>query len=229
MDRLAAMGPAAQASVPGVYAWAVTVTPVAWSRGAPVLAKVAAGLALLALVSGILGERRWGERARYVSLWGFVLASACVWSATPLALGPLRVEAPRGVAGMLGWALFALASAAPAIDSDRAMASVVHDEALPARKSPARGEALYVFAAGTLAMALQVVGWRIKNTERALLVRFVALAAGLAVIGAAADLALARHCLRSHRSRSARLRQAMAPLVALGMLVFAGVLFAFYD
>src|SRR5450631_552279 len=96
-QRLSAFGAAAQASVPGVYAWGVTVAPAAWSRGASTLAKIAAIAAVLALVGGVPGERLWGGRARVVSLWGFVLASALAWSAAPAALGPWRVDAARGV------------------------------------------------------------------------------------------------------------------------------------
>src|ERR1700722_9461866 len=100
--RLSAMGAAAQASVPGLYAWGVTVAPVAWSRGASAVAKVAAVAALAALAGGVAAERRWGTRARIIALWGFVLACALAWSAAPTPLGPLRIDAPRGLAGMLG-------------------------------------------------------------------------------------------------------------------------------
>src|SRR5882672_6171857 len=103
LGRLSATGAAAQANVPGAYAWAVTVAPAAWSRGAPALAKVAAVAALLALFGGMAGERAWGARARFASLWGFVLASALAWSSAPAALAPLRVDSLRGLAGMLGW------------------------------------------------------------------------------------------------------------------------------
>jgi hypothetical protein len=245
--RLSAIGPAAQASVPGVYAWGVTVAPAVWSRadflamlhggdpqrglfqallGGPTVAKLAALLAVSALAGGVVGERRWGGRARFFSLWGFVLASALAWSAVPASLGPLRIDAPQGIAGMLGWALFALASAAPALEGRRAEARVVDERPLVPRKTFTRGDAGYVAGGAIIAAVLQIIGWRVASAERALLVRFVALAAGLAVIGAATDVALARHVPRVRRSRRRRLRGAMALLVAIAILALAGLLFA---
>ncbi|HEY3819534.1 MAG TPA: hypothetical protein VGL81_20330 [Polyangiaceae bacterium] len=225
-QRMSAVGAAAQASVPGIYAWGVTVAPAAWSRGAPVLAKVAALAAVASLLGGVLGERRWEGRARTVSLWGFVLSSALAWSAAPMALGPLRVDTPRGVAGMIGWALFAFASAAPALQGRREEQRLVGGADLVPRKTLARGDAALVTGGALVAAALQLLGWHAASAERELLVRFVALAVGLAFIGATAEVALARHSARVKRSPSRRLRRSMAVLVALALLGLTGVLFA---
>ena len=35
LERIAGIGASAQAAIPGLYAWAITVAPAAWSRGAP--------------------------------------------------------------------------------------------------------------------------------------------------------------------------------------------------
>jgi len=224
-ERVSDLGSAAQASVPGAYAWAATVAPAAWSRGGGTLAKATAVLALVALAGGWAAERRWGERARIASLWGFVLASATTWSAVPAALAPLRIDAPRGLAGMLGWALFALALAAPSLQGKGTAAPAAGDaEPLVARRRLARGDAPYLAAAALVAASLQTIGWRVAGAERALLVRFVALAAGLALIDAAATLALARHA-RGVR-RGVRLRGWMAAVVVLAMLLLSGLLFA---
>lgn len=225
-ERMSAMGAAAQASVPGIYAWGVTVAPAAWSRGASAVSKVAAIAALVALFAGIAGERVAGGRARVLSMWGFVLGSALAWSAAPAALGPLRIDASRGAAGMIGWALFALASAAPALQGRREADRIADGEELVPRKGIARGDAAYVLAGTSVAVALQLIGWRVASAERSLLVRFAALAAGLAIIGAATDIALARHLARAARPRSRRMREAMAMLVLLAILGFTGVLFA---
>jgi hypothetical protein len=130
---------------------------------------------------------------------------------------------------MLGWALFALASAAPALQGRREEQRLVDEEPLLPRKGLARGDAVYVVGGAVLAAALQLVGWRAPTPERALLVRFVALAAGIAVIGAATDVALARHLSRVTRSRGRRLRRAMAALVVLALLGLTGVIFALRD
>jgi len=193
------------------------------------LAKVAAVVAVLALMGGVAGERAWGGRVRAASLWGFVLSSALVWSAAPAALAPLRIDAPRGVAGMIGWALFAFASAAPALRGRREEERLVEGEELAPRKGLTRWDAAYVTAGALMAAALQLMGWHAASAERALLVRFVALAAGIALIGAATEMAMARHGARVRRSRSRRLRGAMAVLVVLAVLGLTGVLFALRD
>lgn len=224
-ERLSFWGAAAQASVPGVYAWGVTVAPAAWSRGASAFPRVASIVALAALAAGVLAERRWGWRARVASLWGFVLACALAWSAVPAALGPLRIDVPRGIAGMVGWALFAMASAAPALQGRREPERVVLDDELAPRTGVARGDAAYVAAGALLAGSLQLIGWQVTSPERMILVRFVAVAAGLALVGAATDIALARHLPRVARSRGRRLRRAMAAFVLLALLGLAGLLF----
>ena len=225
LERLSSWGAAAQASVPGAYAWGVTVAPAAWARGSSSFARMTALAAIVALGVGVLAERRWGWRARLASLWGFVLACALTWSAAPAALAPLRIDVPRGVAGMIGWALFAMASAAPALQAPREAERVALDADLGPRKGLARGDAAYVAAGGLLAAALVLFGWQVASPERAILVRFVALAAGLALVGGATDVALARHVARVPRSRSRRLRRAMTAFVVLALLGLAGLLF----
>ncbi|MBN9167818.1 MAG: hypothetical protein J0I07_43205, partial [Myxococcales bacterium] len=54
LERIASIGASAQAAIPGLYAWAITVAPAAWSRGAPLLAKAAAVVGVLALVTAPL-------------------------------------------------------------------------------------------------------------------------------------------------------------------------------
>jgi hypothetical protein len=226
-QRLSGMGATAQATVPGLYAWGVTVAPAAWARGAPVLAKVTAVFAVLALIGGVVGERLRSGRARIPCLWAFVLASALTWSAAPASLAPLHVDAPRGIAGMIGWALFAFATAAPALHGRREEERLVQGGAeLAPRKGVARGDAVYVTGGALLAASLQLIGWRTAPAERALLVRFVALAAGLAVIGASTQIAIARHSPRVQRSPAEKLRRAMAGLVVLVLLGITGMLFA---
>jgi hypothetical protein len=239
LQRVSAMGAAAQAVVPGIYAWAVTVAPVVldlrldrgtigvWAHGTSAVARLAALVAPLWLLAGPAAERRWDARGRVASLWGFVLSCALAWSAAPAAVGPLRIDAPRGVAGMVGWALFALAAAAPALhrgpeDDER----IVREAPLvPRRGQSKRVDSAYLAGGAVLAALLQGVGWRVAGAERSLLVRFVALAASLAVVGAATELALARHVRRVPRSRARRLRAAMATLVALALLGLTGVIF----
>lgn len=223
LPRISALGSAAQAAVPGLYAWAVTVAPVITSRSSPVAAKFAGAAGLLALVAGVLLEPRMGPRARYVSVWGLVLTSAVAWMASPGALTPLRLDAPRGLAGMAGWALFAFASAAPALKPDNADDDRVLDgPALRPRSVVKRGDLVFVAVGIVAAVMLQAVGWRVVAPERALLVRAVTLAAGLAVLGAATSIALARHTRPAPRPTRLRLRSGLPWLVVLVLLGATG-------
>jgi hypothetical protein len=225
LARIAAIGAAAQASVPGLYAWVVTVEPIAWSRGAQLLAKIAAIAGIASLVAGIVVEQRSKDerdraRARHVSVWGLTLTSAVVWMLTPAALAPLRFDAPRGVAGLLGWGLFAFVSAAPALQRDDATSPVVSDAPpLAPRSTVRRGDILYIAGAVVAAVALQAVGWRTPAPERALLVRLVTVSAGLALIGAATQISLARHERLARMRVGQRFRGALPWIVLLVLLL----------
>jgi hypothetical protein len=225
-DRLVARGAPAQAAIAGGYAWAVTVAPTVWERGAPVIAMVAAVVGLAALLASAVGDRLWGGRGRAAALWAFVLASALAWLSAPAALRPTRLDTTRGLAGMAGWALFALASAGPALGERQEPGRVVDDAPLEARNRFARGDVAYPLVGGAVALGLQVAGWGVTSPERALLVRLVALAAGLAIVGTAAEIALARHAPRVRRSWKARMRSVGGPLLLLAGLALAGLLFA---
>ncbi|HLK36941.1 MAG TPA: hypothetical protein VKU41_09350 [Polyangiaceae bacterium] len=217
LGRLRASNAAAQASIPGAYAWAVTVAPGAWSPSSPAVAKVAALAAVIALFGGIAAERRWGARGHTASFWLFVLLCALAWSSSPLSLVPARFDAVRGLLGMSGWALYAYSSAAPA--SSRESGPEVGD----ASRSRRWGDAGILGAALALVILLQSVGWRTSSLERAILVRVVAIASCLAVFGAMTDLANERHRDGRRASLRARLRRAWGPLAALALLAVAGV------
>jgi hypothetical protein len=213
------MGAAAQAAVPGLYAWGVTVAPSMWATGSPRLARFSASVALLTLGAGVLLERRWGDRARIACMWAFIVACAVTWSSAPRSLGAFRHDAPAGAAGTLAWALFAFASCAPP-----APAQATSTTKPPRRERLAGSDMAYVACGALLAGLLEVFGWRIAATERALLVRFVALAAGLAIIATSAEIALMRRTPRTMPPPGGRLRRATVALVALGLLVVSGLL-----
>jgi hypothetical protein len=222
-------GAATQVLVAGAYAWAVTVAPVVGDGSAPLLPKACAGLALAALLGGAAGERRWGARVRVPALWTFVLASALAWLSAPASLRPARIDSTGGIAGMLGWALFGLACAGPALGPPRGTERLIDAAPLEARRRVGAGDVFYVAAGLAIALALQLVGWQIASPERALLVRLVAIAGGLAVLGASAELALARQTARERRPWRSRLRGARTTLALLGALAVMGLLLAARD
>lgn len=244
--RVASIGATAQASVPGLYAWAVTVMPAAWSRGAPFVAKAAAIVGVLALVTAPLVEsigapatvetepvpqsllarvRSWSSPtwARAWSVWGFVLSSALVWALAPAALSSARFDGIRGALGMVGWALFAFASAGPALRSDPDAAKrIIRSTSLKPRSSIPRGDGLYIATGCVLAFGLQAVGWGVSTPERAVLVRLVTVVCGIAILGGTTSIALARHNKRVPASSRRRFRRAGPWLVALAAIGVAG-------
>jgi hypothetical protein len=231
LDAVSALGTAAQAAVPGLYAWGVTVLPVAMSHGPPdeharrVFARIAAVIGVASLAAAVATERLWSARARYVGVWGLALTSALVWVLLPKALSPIHLDAPRGIAGMAGWFLFAFASAAPALKRDPSAAErVVEDAPMRPRSMLRRGDAVYLAGGVALALALQLTGWGVHVEERAVLARLVTLTAGIAVIGAATTIALARHERAPRPPGRVRLRRASPAIVALVLLGLAGLL-----
>jgi hypothetical protein len=229
LSRISDLGSAAQASIPGLYAWAVTVAPAAWSRGAPVFAKILALLGLLALAIALALEHRRpadAARARAVAVWGLSLTSAFAWLLVPNALSTLRLDVARGFAGMLGWAMFAFACAAPPVRRDEESDErVVEGPPLRPRTRLARGDMAIMSIGALIACVLQVIGWRSGPPERAILVRLVAIACGLAVLGAATDVALARHVRRVPASRRERTRRALPWITLVSTLLVARIAF----
>lgn len=257
LDRMASVGASAQAAIPGLYAWAITVAPAAWSRGAPFLAKVAAVVGVLALVTAPFVEgagavapaeasaaergstepatkkpqrlvdavRSWTGPtwARAWSVWGFVLSSAIVWALAPSALSSARMDGVRGALGMVGWALFAFASAGPALRADpNAAGRIVASTSLKPRSELPRGDGAYVAVGIALALAMQGVGWSVAVPERAVLVRLVTVVCGIAVVSGTTSIALARHVTRVPGSRRLRLRRALPWLVMLALVAASG-------
>jgi hypothetical protein len=244
--RVAEIGSSAQAAIPGLYAWAITVAPAAWSRGAPLAAKVAAVVGVVALVTAPLVEgvartekpataerktaiesiRSWTGPvwARLWSVWGFALSSAVVWALAPQALSSARLDGLRGALGMVGWALFAFASAGPSLRVDlEASSRVVAGTPLKPRSELPRGDGAYVAAGVIMALAMQAVGWNVGSPERAVLVRLVTIASGIAVIGGTTTIALARHSTRVPASGKLRIRRSLPWVVLLVLVLLSGV------
>jgi hypothetical protein len=220
--RLFELGSVAQSSVPGAYAWFVTVAPTAWARGAPVAVKVLAVAGLLTLALTAVFEHRFPRWARIVSVWGFTSTSALVWALMPTALGPTRLDTTRGITGMIGWALFAYACAAPAVPRSRAPIEAEGAPLKPRDRLP-RGDAIFIGIGIVLAVAIQFFGWRVASPERAVLVRLACVALGMTTIGTATSIALARHATRKRASPRGRLRIAVPWVLAVVLIGIAGL------
>ncbi|MBL8613165.1 MAG: hypothetical protein JNL38_37845 [Myxococcales bacterium] len=222
LTRVADLGAAAQASIPAIYAWGMTVAPAAWSRGAPALAKVTALLGVAAVAGAAVAERAYPRWARIVSVWGLVVTSVATWALASTAMTPARLDVARGVLGAAGWMFFAFASSAPPVrrreeDGER----ILDGPPLKPRGLLPRLDSLYLGGAVVVALGMIAIGWRVTSPERGVLVRLVSLASGLAVVGAATEIALARHAPRVKDRPRVRLRRGTATLVLL--LVLAGL------
>lgn len=249
-DRWSWLGASLQAAVPGTYAWAVTVVPFAWARGAGsigMLAKAGALVGLFALWTAPVVDvsRRFSSRTperlhpwlRAWSFWGFVLASVLVWGLVPVLRATTKIDAIRGVFGVVGWLLFAFASAGPSLEKkrDATFAPLRLDVDTPpavASKTArgSRGDLVYLVLGLAAALGIQSIGWDVESPERAVLVRLVTIGTGIAVFSATSTIALARHrpknpALARARSRT-RLRRALPWIVILALAAFPGVLLA---
>lgn len=229
-ERVTPGGGAAQARIPGAYAWLVTVAPVAWAHGrGPESVWLIAAAALGVLLAGPYSESRFGSRGRHASLWGFVMACSAVWLLSPGGLAALRFDEPSAAAAMLGWALYGLASAAPPLKPGADWGVPGQPGDLVPRRRIAGGDAMYVGLAAAVAASLQVIGWEVTNPERALLIRFSTLVCGLGILGTSTEIALERHSSNMPRSPGVRFRSAALSLTLLLALALGGVLVAGRD
>lgn len=243
LRKLLELGPATQPVVAGLYAWAVTVAP-AYGRHGPLgtqnwPASLAATLALLVLVYGLAMETVRAERpelrqqSRTFTLAVFCAASVVTWFADQDALAPARMSAARGVAGMVGWGLFAYACAAPVVEAPDSLHPVRIEAGPQARGRVASGDAFFVLGAALLAFLLQLVGWTVEVPERAMLVRVVALTGGVVLLGLAGSFVAMRHGSSplAAAAPKGRVRVVSRPplpfgwLIALLLLLAAGILY----
>jgi hypothetical protein len=217
-----ALAPMAQASVAGAYAWVVTVSPVVLGRLATPLSRTFAAIALVALVLGPLLERHRLRAAMLVEVWGFPLASACAWLVARPGASAAARDAISGLSGMLAWGLFAFAAAAPpprrSADEE---GRVQQTGRLRPRGTLRSGDTWILLCAIALTVAFQTLGWAAPTPERALLVRLAATVSGIAVLGVAVELVLARH--RARAPAWLQLRRVAPTLLILATLLALGV------
>lgn len=240
LRKILELGPTGQPVVAGVYAWAVTVAPVGFGKHGPDgvqnwASTIFATLAFAALVRGAVSEARQREdlkaveRSRTLTLFSFAAASLVTWICDDDALSPVRLSAVRGVAGMVGWALFAYACAAPVVEPVLEPARV--EAGARARGRIEKGDAWFVGTAVLLALALQVFGWSVDVPERAMLVRVTTLGAGVLLLGGVGSFVSTRHGarpvapLRARQRVATRLPLPLGWVVALVLLLAAGLLY----
>jgi hypothetical protein len=173
----ARLGPVAQAAIPAVYAWGVTLAPFLF---APALEQVLVTLLPLGAVAlSLYLEQRRKPHAIHVLLWGYVGPSTLA-----LLLAPQRAlhrfDWLRGALGLLGYALFAYSVAAPAL---RAPSTASTSSVRPNRLAVLL-RALYMLIVPVMAFALLALGWDLVEDERAALAHVAACLLGILLMRA---------------------------------------------
>lgn len=226
LEVLSSLGVVAQSIIPALYAWGVTVAPVAWARSGGVLARAASVCALLVMVLAVVAEKRRPSLSRPLLIWGFTAFSLLTWVLAPVGLSVAKLDGTRGFLGAVGWLMFAFSAAAPPIRRAQVPGEagrIVPGPKLVPRSRVARGDGIILAVAFVCALALQAIGWGVVVPERALLLRAVTLVSGIAVLGAATDIATLRHLPRKPARSGVRLARLWPSAVLLLLLALLAV------
>lgn len=189
LAELRRFGPASQSAVAGLYAWVVTVGPLAWAPVSPKGTSLLAILTPLALGGAVVLESFRPRIALILSVWGAVVPSVIVWARAP-DIPSAQFDPSRAVLGFLGWAAFAFVAAAPPIGA--AHVDLLRSEHAPTfepRGQRSRIQNIVVLAVAAVACGL--LQWpRTDGTsmEREVFMRVIALAASVLVAARAGDI-----------------------------------------
>ncbi|HEX5101569.1 MAG TPA: hypothetical protein VFV94_18790, partial [Polyangiaceae bacterium] len=97
----------ARVLAPGLYAWLLTVAHPAAQHGAPLVARITAFGALVALAAAPFFVRDRIGLARALGIYAFVGLSALSWALLEDQLSVERLDRLRACVGALGWLLYA--------------------------------------------------------------------------------------------------------------------------
>lgn len=180
--------------LPGAYAWGATVAWPAFAVTSPSpVARLAAGLAAIALLSGAWLARRHLRLGRAIGVLGFAGFSAAAWGALDTGLQAPALDPVRGALGACGWGLFALGWGT---FPGRTRLPEDDPHALVASRLPPRARLplwINIGFAGLLAgaLALPLLAWRVERDGVALLAHAVALAGSVALLSVGSRALLA--------------------------------------
>jgi hypothetical protein len=204
-----------------LVAWAVTVGPVGFGRGAPLMAST---LSVAALGAGLVGPmigRTQPRVGRHLGISVFLALAAATWLVGSQAIHPIRLDPIRGVFGAVAWGVFALSwsdrwgARSEAVPVDPEAPLLLARSTLPPLATVITGLAVAV------ALVFLGLAWRIRDPDRALVAQTFALGCAVALVSAGATVATARGKRRSSSSSGRRLT---APVVrALLMLVTVAI------
>jgi hypothetical protein len=221
--------------VPGLYAWAVTVAWPILVRPSVSLARSLVFLSVSALLCGSALSVRWPAPARILGVWSFVALCTGAWASAKLPAGAPLLDPVQGIAGSLGWALFALGWASDGEAVRRAAGpSVRAERSFSPRSRPWSGAPLVVaFAIAAAAVLLGIAFW-VSGRARASFAHAAAISGAVALVGAAAEIVV-RQRPAKHQNETgggsriesvgwrAGLDGAKAPLILVATLALLGV------
>lgn len=195
-------------------AWATSVLPIAW-RAEATAARFSTVLPILGIVTGLGIERSGARRGRTIAIWSFSLGSLAAWL-----LDDSTASASEGglhaLVTWIAWGLFGYVAAAPAIH--RAAPSQPLRATHRSRVLEFGLDNVAIVVATLVSAAWATLDVGPASTERALALRVLALVAGLATVGSAAQLARQKAPLG--RSGRRRARWWLAFVVLFAMLGF---------
>jgi hypothetical protein len=210
--------------LPGVYAWAATVLYPASLHGASLSARIVAGLALVALVAGVVVALRRPGLGRALALHGFVMLCVFAWVLLGSIVAIDRLEPTKAALGGLGWVLFAFGWGGSR-EPDR----VPEDDprALPGEPLPPRGRppagAVLVLSIATVGASLPLLfAWRVTRPAHALFAHAVAIGCAVALVSSGAEIAVARGKWAPVEPQTRRLANAAASLTMLALVIVIG-------
>ncbi len=214
MERIGTVG---QVLVPGMYAWTVTVVPIASSPTAPQIARLFAFLAIVAATVGAFAAKDQPNLGHAIGIGAFLALSLTVWVLNPHALGVGRLDPIRAIAGSLGWILFTLGWGTPwrpGVHPEDNPRAVLSPKLEPRKHRTLRAQVVVGMAiVGGLACLL--LAFRASDPGRSLLMHGVAVACAVGLVSASCRISLAQGQKTKAHSPRSRLSYALPWLMAL--------------
>jgi hypothetical protein len=225
--------------LPGLFAWGVTVAWPVFVRPSASLPRALAVAAPVALLSGAASSTHWPAIARALGIWCFFALCAAVWASSRILATGSSIDPVQGIAGSLGWALFAIGWAREAgpIRADVGPAAptaadgrLAGDDPRAGPKPPPRRPVTWLAAFSiAAAAALLTLAFWVPGRARASFAHAVAVAGSVALVGAASEISGRARPGAPDRARNRlaaawreRLGGAKASLILLAVLALLG-------
>jgi hypothetical protein len=211
--------------VPGLFAWLATVATPTLGHEAPEFSRVSALLALAALVAGPYLAVDHPRAGRMVGVFVFMALCLTTWLLLGAGLSVDRLEPVQAGLGGLGWAAFAFGwgSLRPLGKIPEDHPNVLGGTPLrPRGELPAGAMIVLGVSIGGAALCL-ALAWRVVRADHALLAHAVAIACAIASLSVGAKVAVRRGAGLQPYEAAHRIGAASRWLLALALLVFAGI------